>query len=263
MRNKDGHILLHVERHVATITISNPDKRNALTPGMRRDLIEVVRRCERDADVRVVIVTGAGDAFCAGGDIGHLRDLKSREDEAGFVQLLDEGCTLVNLIRRAPKPVIAMVNGPAFGAGFFVAIACDLRLCAASASFGAPFIKLGLGPDWGGTFLLPRLIGTAKALEMLYTGDGVSAQEAVEIGLANHRYPDDQLASKVIALATQLAERPADVLARHKLAIYHSLNNTFETTADLERRFQLQNFRSPQFAEGIAAFLEKRPPRFD
>ena len=262
MTTSDGQIGYELDNRVATVTISNPAKRNALTPEMRRDLIDVVRRCERDENVRIVVITGEGDAFCAGGDIGHLNDLKSAENEAGFVQLLDEGCALVNLIRHTPKPVIAMVNGPAFGAGFFVAIACDLRLCAESASFGAPFIKLGLGPDWGGTFLLPRLIGTARALELLYTGDGVAAREAVDIGLANHCYPDDQLRLKVMELAETLAARPADVLARHKLAIYHALDNTFEKTAYLERRFQLENFRSPQFAEGIAAFLEKRPPRF-
>jgi len=263
LSTENGQIQIDRANRVATITITRPEKLNALTPEMRRQLLDALRQTDRDETVRVIVITGAGRAFCAGGDIRHLHELKSAGNEPEFVRLLDEGRTLVNLIRHTPKPVIAMVNGPAFGAGFFVAIACDLRICCEAASFGAPFIKLGLGPDWGGTFLLPRLVGTAKALEMLYTGDGVDAEQAVAIGLANRCYPADQLQSRVMALAGTLASHPAEVLARYKLAIYHAMNGTLETTADLERRFQLENFRSSQFAEGIAAFLEKRPPRFD
>ncbi|GAB4323826.1 MAG: 2-(1,2-epoxy-1,2-dihydrophenyl)acetyl-CoA isomerase PaaG [Candidatus Zixiibacteriota bacterium] len=258
-----GQIKVTTQDRVATITIDRPDKLNALTPEMRRALLASVRECDRKPDVRVIVITGAGRAFCAGGDIGHLRDLKSANDEAGFVRLLDEGRQLIDLLRRTPKPTIAMVNGPAYGAGFFVAIACDLRICSETASFGAPFVKLGLGPDWGGTYLLPRLVGTAKALEMLYTGEGISAEDAVAIGLANRLYSESELPARVARLAESLSHHPADVIARNKRAIYRTLNGSFSTTAEIERRFQLENFRSPQFAEGIAAFLEKRPPRFE
>ncbi len=263
MKNSSEQIITSIDNRVARIMISRPEKLNALTPAMRRGLLDAVRRCDSNTDVRVIVIAGAGRAFCAGGDIAHLRDLKSSDNEAGFVQLLDEGRMLIDLLRRTPKPTIAQVNGPAFGAGFFVAIACDLRVCSESASFGAPFVKLGLGPDWGGTYLLPRLVGTAKALEMLYTGEGITVQEALRIGLANHVYPEDELGTHVTRLAELLSRRPADVLARHKRAIYHTMDGSFSTTTDIERRFQLENFRSAQFAEGIAAFLEKREPRFE
>lgn len=169
---------------------------------------------------------------------------------------------VVEHLRNTAKPTIAVVNGPAYGAGFFIAIACDLRLCGDSASFGTPFVKLGLGPDWGGTYLLPRMVGTAKALEMLFTGEGLKAQEAMRIGLANHVWPDNELRGRARAFALALAAMPVEVLARHKKAIYQTMDHSFETTADLERRFQLENFRSPASTEGIAAFLEKRPPKF-
>jgi enoyl-CoA hydratase/carnithine racemase len=258
-----GVIDVSVHDRVATVTINRPEKLNALTPEMRRSLLVAVRSCHTNTDVRVIVITGAGRAFCAGGDIEHLRDLKSANDEEGFVQLLDEGRRLVTLLRQTPKPTIAMVDGPAFGAGFFVAIACDLRICSETASFGAPFVKLGLGPDWGGTYLLPRLVGTAKALEMLYTGEGIDAQEALRIGIANRVYPAGELQARVSDLADTLSRHPADVIARHKHAIYRTMDASHATTAEIERRFQLENFRSEQFAEGIAAFLEKRPPQFN
>lgn len=256
-------ILSGIANGIATVTINRPEKLNALAGTMRGDLLSALSRADSDPMVRVIVITGAGRAFCAGGDIGYLHELKSRNDEAGFVRLLDEGRAVVDLLRGSRKPTIAMVNGPAFGAGFFIAIACDLRLCAASATLGAPFVKLGLGPDWGGTYLLPRIVGTAKALEMLYTGEGVTAGEALRIGLVNRVWPDDELRGRTYELAATLAQRAPEVLARHKQAIYHTMDGSFDTTADLERRFQLENFRSPACAEGISAFLEKRPPRFD
>ena len=262
MNPAQQHIRCDISDGIATITIDRPDKLNALADSMRGDLLEILQRVDSDSAVRVITITGAGRAFCAGGDIGYLRELKSRGDEAGFVRLLDEGKAVVQLLRGSGKPAIAVVNGPAYGAGFFVAIACDLRLCGETASFGAPFVKLGLGPDWGGTYLLPRMVGTAKALEMLFTGEGVSAQEALRIGLANRIWPDTELRQRAHEFTMTLAALPADVLARHKRAVYQTMDGSFETTADLERRFQLENFRSPACAEGIAAFLEKRPPRF-
>lgn len=262
MNPAQQHILCDIADGIATITINRPDKLNALADSMRGDLLSALRQVDSDSAVRVITVTGAGRAFCAGGDIGHLRELKLHEDEAGFVRLLDDGRALVKLLRGSGKPTIAVVNGPAYGAGFFIAIACDLRLCGESASFGAPFVKLGLGPDWGGTYLLPRMVGTAKALEMLFTGEGVSAQEALRIGLANRVWPDSELQGRARAFALTLAGMPADVLARHKRAIYQTMDGSFETTADLERRFQLENFRSMASTEGITAFLEKRPPEF-
>lgn len=247
---------------IATITIDRPDKRNALTGPMRDALRRTVAAAAEDPAVRAVVLTGGGRAFCAGGDIGVLADLKRREDAAAFEQLLDEGRAIVHLLRSMPKPTVAMVNGPAFGAGCFLAIACDVRLCGESASFGVPLIKLGLGPEWGGTFLLPRLIGPARTLEMLYTGEPIGAQEALRLGLANRVWPDTDLAPQTHAFVARLLEKPPAVLARLKQAINATLDLSYDETAVLERRWQMENFASPDCTEGIAAFLEKRPARF-
>lgn len=257
-----SHILCDIQNSIAAITINRPEKLNALADSMRGDLLATLKRVDSDPAVRVITITGAGRAFCAGGDIGYLRDLKSRGDETGFVRLLDEGKAVVKLLRESGKPAIAVVNGLAYGAGFFIALACDLRLCGEAAAFAAPFAKLGLGPDWGGTYMLPRMIGTSAALEMLFTGDSVSAHDALRLGLANRVWPDAELRDRARAFALALAGMPPEVLARHKRAIYRTMDGSFETTADLERRFQLENFRSPSSTEGITAFLEKRPPKF-
>ncbi|MBI5867587.1 MAG: enoyl-CoA hydratase/isomerase family protein [candidate division Zixibacteria bacterium] len=257
-----SHILCDIQDSIAAITINRPEKLNALADSMRGDLLATIQRADANPAVRVITITGAGRAFCAGGDIGYLRDLKSQNDEAGFVRLLDEGKAVVKLLRESGKPTLAIVNGPAYGAGFFISIACDLRLCGESASFAAPFVKLGLGPDWGGTYMLPRMIGTSASLEMLFTGEAVSSHDALRLGLANRVWPDADLRARARAFALALAGMPSEVLARHKRAIYHTMDGSFETTADLERRFQLENFRSPASTEGITAFLEKRPPKF-
>lgn len=257
-----GRIHLDIEGAIATVIIDNPGKRNALTSSMRGYLLTALRRADNDPQIRVIAIRGEGDAFCAGGDINVLKELKDNGDEEGFIKLLDEGKAIVGLLRNSEKPTLAIVNGPALGGGFFIALSCDLRLCGASATFGAPLIRLGLGPDWGGTYLLPRLVGNAKALEMLFTGEAVNADDALRLGLVNRVWPDDQLVPKSMELAGQLASYPANVLARHKHAIHSTWDQSFDETADLERRLQLMNFRSADFAEGIAAFLEKRPPEF-
>jgi enoyl-CoA hydratase/carnithine racemase len=259
---RDGQIHLDVVDRIATVTIDRPAKRNALTTTMRTELLSALQAADHSDQVRVVVVTGAEGAFCAGGDIAVLRELKAQNDEAGFVRLLDDGKLIAGLLRSSAKPTIAMVNGVAFGAGFFIAIACDLRVCAETGTFGVPFVRLGLGPDWGGTYLLPRLLGTAKALEMLYTGEAIAATEAWRIGLVNQLWPAAELSARTWSLARRLAAHPPAVLARYKKAIHATLDASFETTAAIERQLQLENFRSADCAEGIAAFLEKRQPRF-
>ena len=236
-----GRIHLELEDAVATVVIDNAGKRNALTSSMRGNLLAALKRADADPTIRVIVLTGSGDAFCAGGDINVLRELKANNDEDGFIRLLDEGKAIVGLLRNSMKPTIAVVNGPALGGGFFIALSCDLRLCGSSASFGAPLIKLGLGPDWGGTYLLPRLVGNAKSLEMLFTGDSISADEALRIGLANRVWPDAELAAKAMEVANRLAAFPAPVLARHKHAVPSTWDQSFDETAAVERRLQLHN----------------------
>ncbi|HUU45088.1 MAG TPA: enoyl-CoA hydratase, partial [Acidobacteriota bacterium] len=257
----ETYIRIDASRDIATITIARPDKRNALTDPMRAALLRTVTAAAADPRTRAVVLTGGGRAFCAGGDIAVLADLKRRGNEAEFERLLDEGREIVRLLRTMPKPTIAMVNGPAYGAGCFLAIACDLRLCGESASFGVPLVKLGLGPEWGGTFLLPRLIGPARTLEMLYTGEPIDAHEALRLGLANRVWPDAELAAHTQAFVARLLEKPPAVLSRLKQAVGATMDLSYDETAVLERRRQMENFASPDCAEGIAAFLEKRPAR--
>lgn len=258
----DGRIHLNIKGPIATVVIDNPGKRNALNSSMRVSLLAELRRADADPNIRVIRVTGAAGAFCSGGDLNYLQDLKARGDEAAFNQLLDDGNKITDLLRKSTKATIAVVNGPALAAGFFVALACDLRLCGESAAFGVPLVKIGLGPDWGCTHWLPRITGSAKALELLLTGEIIRGQDTLRFGLANRVWPDAELEAQSMELALRIASFPAPLVARLKNAVYASWTATPEETAELERRHQLQNFRSPDVAEGVAAFLEKRPPRF-
>jgi enoyl-CoA hydratase/carnithine racemase len=257
-----GHIHLNVDGAIATVVIVNPGKRNALTSSMRSEMLSVVRRADADPTIRVIRVTGHGNAFCSGGDLNYLSEIKAKGDEQSFNRLLDEGILITDLLRSSAKPTIAVVNGPALAAGFFIALACDLRLCGESAAFGVPLVRLGLGPDWGCTHWLPRITGTAKALELLLTGETVRGLDTIRFGLANRVWPDAELEAESMGFARHIASFPAALLARLKSAVHASWTNTPEESADLERRLQLLNFRSSELSEGIAAFLEKRPPDF-
>ncbi len=257
-----GHIHLQVADAIATVVIDNPSRRNALDSAMRAELLASLQRADADDTVRVIRITGAGDAFCAGGDLNYLQELKQNEDSASFNQLLNDGWKITELLRRSSKPTIAAVNGPALAAGFFIALACDLRVCGVSASFGVPLVKIGLGPDWGCTYWLPRIVGTGKAMEMLLTGESVSGENAAGIGLASRLWPDSELQARSLELCRQLAAFPTHLLARLKQAVYVSAVGNEPEIADLERRMQLENFRSPDLSEGIAAFFERRPPNF-
>ncbi len=261
MNTSSGKILCDIADGVAAITINRPEKLNALTDGMRGELLASVRRVDSDPNVRVITITGAGKAFCAGGDIEYLKHLKETNDEKEFVRLLDEGRALIQTLRDSHKPTIALVNGPAFGGGLIIAMACDIRICSRTASFGVPFIKIGLGPDWGGTYLLTRIVRIAKALEMLLTGERLSAEEALRVGLVNHVWPLEELHRRGGEFAAQLTTWPPEIVARYKRAVYHAANHSFDDSADLERQYQLENFRSDQLSDGVAAFLERRTPR--
>lgn len=257
-----GRIHLHTADTIATVVIDNPSKRNALDSAMRAELLKVLLQVDADNSVRIIRITGEGDAFCAGGDLNYLKVLKENEDDESFNRLLDDGRQITDLLRKSAKPTIAAVNGPALAAGFFIALACDIRVCSASATFGVPLVKIGLGPDWGCTYWLPRIVGTGKAMEMLLTGESVKGEEAVRIGLASRVWPDAELQSRSLAMCRQLAAYPTHLLSRLKQAVHASENGTEPEIADLERRLQLDNFRSPDLSEGIAAFFERRPPNF-
>lgn len=245
---------------VATVTLNRPDKLNAFTGTMREDLLDALRTCENDADVRVVILTGAGRAFCAGGDVEYMSGLQKSGDVESFRKLLDAGRDVILQIATTSKPVIAAINGVAAGAGCNLALACDYRIAAENAKLSESFVKIGLHPDWGGTWLLPRLVGRSRALEILMTGRMVDAQEALSIGMV------DRIAYDAVAeaegFAKTLAAAPPIALAGIKRALLASESNDLRAQIDLESEHQLACFRSKDSAEGMAAFFEKRAATF-
>ena len=255
-------IILDTDSSVATITLNRPDKLNAIGGPMREEIGAALEQIEADQELRVAVLTGAGRGFCAGGDIDNLKRLREAGDEQGFQDILAKGKGVSRYIRSMSKPVIAAVNGPCAGAGFSLALSCDMRIASEKASFGPSFARIGLHPDWGGSWLLPRLIGTARSCELVFTGNMVSASEAERIGLANRVVPHDELLSTVAELALAMARNPPGVLRLAKQSIYGSLTSDFETAAAAETEAQMECFRSNDFLEGVTAFLEKRKPRF-
>ncbi len=249
-----------VRDSVATITLNRPDKLNAFTGTMREDLLDALGACEDDADVRAIILTGAGRAFCAGGDVEYMSGLQKTGDVPSFRKLLDAGRDVILQIATMGKPVIAAINGIAAGAGCNLALACDYRIAAEGAKFSESFVRIGLHPDWGGTWLLPRLVGRSRALEILMTGRMVDVAEALAIGMI------DRIASDAVAesgqFARTLAAAPPIALAGIKRALLASELNGLRAQIDVESEHQLACFQSKDAAEGMAAFFEKRAPVF-
>jgi 2-(1,2-epoxy-1,2-dihydrophenyl)acetyl-CoA isomerase len=245
---------------IATITLNRPDKLNAFTGTMREDLLSALRGCENDPAVRVVVITGAGRAFCAGGDVEFMSGLQKSGDTTSFRRLLDAGRDIILQIASMPKPVIAAVNGIAAGAGCNLALACDYRLASEHAKLSESFVRIGLHPDWGGTWLLPRLVGRSRALELMATGRMVEAAEALAIGMVDRVVAD--LPAETEKLAQSLATAPPIAIAGIKRALDASGRNDLRAQLELEAEHQLRCFLSSDAAEGMAAFFEKRPATF-
>jgi 2-(1,2-epoxy-1,2-dihydrophenyl)acetyl-CoA isomerase len=256
------NVLVEVADGVGTLTLNRPDKLNAFAGTMRQEIAAAVRELAADDRVRVIVITGAGRAFCAGADIGYMKDLTASGDVAAFRGLVEAGREVVTAIRATPKPVIASVNGPAAGGGANLALACDLRIASDKAAMGQTFSRIGLHPDWGGTFFLPRLVGAAKALELIFSADIVPADEALRLGLFSRVVPHDQLAAVTREVALGLAAKPPRALALAKKAIHASDRHTLDDQLDMELAHQLACFQSEDAKEGLAAFLAKRPPTF-
>lgn len=256
------HILLDVRDQIATVTLNRPEKLNAFAGRMRQEIGEAMAAMAADDGVRVIVITGAGRAFCAGADIGYMKELLAKRDWEAAKALVDVGRQVVTAVRETAKPVIASVNGPAAGGGANFALACDIRIASDRASIGQTFNRIGLHPDWGGTYFLPRLVGPAKALELIFTADMIDAAEALRIGLFNRVVPHDTLGEETRALALQLAAKPPIAMARAKRAIYASGDASLQEMLALELENQLACFESEDAKEGLAAFLEKRSPTF-
>jgi 2-(1,2-epoxy-1,2-dihydrophenyl)acetyl-CoA isomerase len=245
---------------VTTITLNRPEKLNAFAGTMREDLLAALQACESGSGTRVVILTGAGRAFCAGGDVEFMAALQRQRDVAAFRRLLDAGRDVILQITSMTKPVIAAVNGVAAGAGCNLALACDYRIASEHAKLGETFVRIGLHPDWGGTWLLPRLVGRSRALELLMTGRIVGAEEALALGMIDRLVPAAELLSATEAFARMLADAPPLALAGIKRAVALSGGNDLAAQLDLEAEHQLRAFASQDAAEGMAAFFEKRSP---
>jgi 2-(1,2-epoxy-1,2-dihydrophenyl)acetyl-CoA isomerase len=249
------------EAGIATVTLDRPEKLNAFVGHMRRDLAEALERAGSDQSVRVVVVTGAGHGFCAGADVAYMAELMERQDVDEFTRLLGAGRRVLTTIRQMTKPVIASVNGPAYGAGFNLVLACDLRIAAESASFSQSFVKVGLHPDWGGTYFLPRVVPTNLACEMFFLGDSIDAGRAAQLGIVNRVVPDAELATQTRKLAERLRDAPYKSIAAAKHAVYMSEGATIERMLQYETEAQIQCFQSEEARARVRAFLEKREPR--
>jgi 2-(1,2-epoxy-1,2-dihydrophenyl)acetyl-CoA isomerase len=256
-------ILVTASESVTTITLNRPDKLNAFGGAMREELLDALRAAENETSCRVVVITGAGRAFCAGGDVDFMAGLQRDGNVDAFRKLLDAGRDIVTQIASMPKPVIASINGVAAGAGCNLALACDIRLASEAAKLGETFVRIGLHPDWGGTWLLPRLVGSGRAMELLATGRMVAADEALRIGMVDRVVPAAELAGETESLARAIAAGPPVAIAGIKRALQASERNDLSTQLDLEAQHQLDCFRSRDAAEGMAAFFEKRSAVFE
>src|ERR1051325_9936370 len=205
---------------IVTITLNRPARITALGDRMRRDGAEALEEAGSDPDVHVVVLTGAGRAFCAGGDVNFMAELVERGDSEEFARLLGAARRVILAIRHMTKPVIASINGPAAGAGFNLALACDLRIASSDATFAQSFVKIGFHPDLGGTYFLPRMVPSNIACELFFLGEPISAQQALDLHLVNRVVPADQLEAETRALAERLRDGAAVSISAAKQAVY-------------------------------------------
>lgn len=253
-------LLFDVSDSVATITLSRPEVRNAMSSRMAQELMRAALRCDEDPSVRAVVITGSGKLFCAGGDLQEFSDAEDLpallKEMAGYLHLA------VSRLRRMDPPVIAAVNGTAAGAGMSLACCCDLIIAAESARFMMAYTGVGLTPDGSSTYFLPRAVGLRRALDIALTNRAVSSQEAAEFGLVTRVVPDDQVMPEAQALAQKLAAGPTKALGMAKRLLESGLTESLETQMELEARGIADAARTADAREGVAAFLEKRQPQF-
>ena len=249
---------------VGTITLNRPDRLNALTFEVYRELSDTFAALRNEASVRAVVITGAGRAFCSGGDVHDIIGELFSRDMEGLLEFTRMTCELIHNIRALPQPVVASLNGTTAGAGACIALASDIRIAGEEAKIAFLFVKVGLsGADMGAAYLLPRVVGLAKATELLYTGDFISAQEAERIGLYNRVVPNEQLAATTLKFAERLALGPAFALAKTKEMLNRELNLNLETALECEAQAQAICMQHPDYREAYEAFIAKRTPQFE
>jgi 2-(1,2-epoxy-1,2-dihydrophenyl)acetyl-CoA isomerase len=254
-------VLVRVESGVQRITLNRPERLNAFNLEMHAGLAAALEEAERDASIRALLVTGSGRGFCAGADLAE-RDMKPGSAIDLGESLERRYNPLVKRMRALPKPIVCAVNGVAAGAGANFALACDLTLAARSASFIQAFVKIGLVPDCGGTWFLPRLAGLQRAMGLAMTGERLSAEEAERCGVIWKCVADGELLPEAEKLALALAQGPTRTLGLIKKAVYSSTGNSLEAQLDVERDLQREVGKGEDYREGVAAFREKRAPKF-
>ena len=276
-------IILDKKQGIAKITLNRPDSLNALNRRMMTELKAALDDVNGDDEVRVLVLTGAGRSFCAGGDLSFdevnritkergrisARDLPNLVQDDVYVDVKKGRLTdsrwqlLLELaIYDMPKPTIAMVNGPAFGGGFDMTLSCDLRIGSEKTVMGTGYSRMGLIGATGGKWLLPRIIGVSRALEVLYTGDSYSGEEAFQIGLLNRFVPDNDLENETITLARSLAKKPPLILRLLKSQVHEGLNSSYDASRAFASACSFIAFNSEDFVEGMTAFAQKRTPEF-
>lgn len=249
---------------VATLRLDRPQAMNALTFDVYRELTDTFRALSDRADVRAVVLTGTGRAFCTGGDVREIIGALLGRDEKALLEFTTLTCDLIRAMRALPRPIVASLNGTVAGAGAAIALASDLRVAADTARIAFLFVKVGLsGADMGAAHLLPRMVGLGRATELLMTGDFIEADEALRIGLYNRVVPPDELPAATAALVDRLVRGPAAGLAATKAALESEMNADLESALQAEARLQAGLMGGADFREGFAAFQERRPPRFE
>lgn len=258
------HELLEtVTDRIATLTLNRPDRLNALSTPILDGLLEALPRLGADAEIAVVVLTGAGRGFCAGGDVKSMAEGSSQLGVEDAVERLRGRMEVSRLLHEIPKPTIAMVNGPAAGAGLAMALACDLRIASESARFITAFAKVGFSGDFGGSYFLSKLVGTGKARELYFTGDPLDSRQALALGVVNAVVPDLELLNATMALARRLAGGPNIALGLMKQNFNAAENGTLSELLDLEALHQIQTAGTEDHLEAARAFVEKRAPVFN
>jgi 2-(1,2-epoxy-1,2-dihydrophenyl)acetyl-CoA isomerase len=255
----EQHVRLHVHDGVGLIQLNRPEKMNAIGALTRKQLGEAIKQAESDEAVRVVVLTGSGRAFCSGADVTEMGGDGGMRTPADVGNVLrNEYMPMLTRLRTMPKPVIAAMNGPAVGIGASYALACDIRIATPEAYLLEAFVNIGLAPDGGVSWLLPRLAGTGIAYEMFFTGKPLQAVDAHRLGLINRIVPAEKLEAEVRELASQLASQPRQAMAAAKRAVNHALESSYEEALEFESYLQEAQAASPEFAEGVQAFMAKR-----
>jgi enoyl-CoA hydratase/carnithine racemase len=255
--------LYEVRDGVATITLNRPERLNALTFEVYRELTDTFGALRHEGGVRAIVITGAGRAFCSGGDVHDIIGELFERDMQGLLEFTRLTCELVRNIRALPKPVIASLNGTTAGAGACIALASDIRIASPAAKIAFLFVRVGLsGADMGAAYLLPRLVGLARATEMLYTGDFIDAQEAERIGLYNRVVPAEELAAATRSIAERMARGPSFALGMTKEMLNREMEVSLDTALEWEAQAQATCMQHPDYREAYEAFVEKREPKF-